>query len=76
MLSPAIDWFSDVVSDVEEGSKKPTEARGTVADLLAPLTHLTETIERHYFGELHRLARQRSAHNRDPDFRSKSYPPF
>jgi len=39
-----------------------------------------ETIERHYFGELHRLAQERSAQNRDPDYspfnRSKSDPPF
>ena len=31
----------------------PAEA---AAELLEFLTHLTETIERHYFGELHRLA--------------------
>jgi hypothetical protein len=28
----------------------------------------TETIERHYFGALHRLAQERSAQNRDPDY--------
>src|SRR5260370_40448048 len=55
----------------------PAEA---AAELLQFLTHLTETIERHYFGELHRLAQQRSAQNRDPDYspfdRSESDPPF
>ena len=55
----------------------PAEA---AAELLQFLAHLTETIERHYFGELHRLAHERSAQNRDPDYapfnRSKSDPPF
>src|SRR5260370_34055098 len=41
----------------------PAEA---AAELLEFLTHLTETIERHYFGELHRLPQHRSAQNRDP----------
>ena len=35
----------------------PAEA---AAELLQFLTHLTETIERHYFGELHRLAQDRA----------------
>jgi hypothetical protein len=55
----------------------PAEA---AAELLQFLTHLTETIERHYFGELHRLAQERSAQNRDPDYspfdRPESDPPF
>jgi DNA replication protein DnaC len=55
----------------------PAEA---AAELLQFLNHLTETIERHYFGELHRLAQQRSAQNRDPDYspfaRPESDPPF
>jgi hypothetical protein len=55
----------------------PDEA---AAELLEFLAHLTETIERHYFGELHRLAQQRSALNRDPGDspfdRPKSDPPF
>jgi hypothetical protein len=50
------------------------------AELLQFLTHLTETIERHYFGELHRLAQERSAQNRDPDYspfdRPESDQPF
>ena len=50
------------------------------AELLQFLTHLTETIERHYFGELHRLTQQRSAQNRDPDYSPfappESDPPF
>ena len=55
----------------------PVEA---AAELLQFLGHLTQTIERHYFGELHRLAQERSAQNRHPDSspfnRSKSEPPF
>ena len=55
----------------------PAEA---VAELLQFLSHLTETIERHYFGELHRLAQQRGAQHRDPDYspfaRPGSNPPF
>lgn len=54
----------------------PAEA---AAELLQFLTHLTETIERHYFGELHRLAQQRTE-NRDPGYspsdRPDSDPPF
>lgn len=50
------------------------------AELLQFLTHLTETIERHYFGELHRLPQDRRAQNRDPDYppfeRPESDPPF
>jgi len=42
----------------------PAEA---AAELLEFLTHLTETIERHYFGELHQLEQKRSAQNRNPD---------
>src|SRR5258708_39544966 len=41
----------------------PAEA---AAELLEFLTHLTETIERHYFGELHRLPHPRTPHNPDP----------
>ena len=37
------------------------------ADLLEFLQNLTETLERHYFGQLHRLAQARCAQNRDPD---------
>ncbi len=55
----------------------PAEA---AAELLQFLTHLTETIERHYFGALHRLAQERSAQNREPDCspfnRPKSDTPF
>jgi hypothetical protein len=55
----------------------PDEA---AAELLEFLAHLTETIERHYFGDLHRLAQQPCAHNRDPGYspfdRSESDPPF
>jgi hypothetical protein len=55
----------------------PDEA---AAELLEFLAHLTETIERHYFGELHRLAQQRGALNRDPGDspfdRPESDPPF
>ena len=50
------------------------------AELLQFLTHLTETIERHYFGGLHRLAQDRRAQNRDTDYspfdRPESDPPF
>jgi hypothetical protein len=50
----------------------PAEA---AAELLQFLTHLTKTIERHYFGELHRLAQ-----DRQPDYspfdRPESNPPF
>lgn len=42
----------------------PAEA---AAELLQFLGHLTETIERHYFGALHRLAQEHNAQNRDPD---------
>jgi hypothetical protein len=55
----------------------PAEA---AAEILQFLTHLTETIERHYFGELHRLAQQRIAQNRNPEYSPsdgpKSDPPF
>ena len=55
----------------------PAEA---AAELLQFLSHLTETIERHYFGELHRLAQGRSTQNRHPDYspfeRPESDPPF
>jgi hypothetical protein len=55
----------------------PVEA---AAELLQFLTHLIETIERHYFGELHRLAQERRTQNRDPDYspfdRPESDPPF
>lgn len=55
----------------------PAEA---AAELLRFLAHLTETIERHYFGELHRLAQQHSEQNRNPDYspldRCESHPPF
>jgi hypothetical protein len=54
----------------------PAEA---AAELLEFLSHLTETIERHYFGELHRLAQEPSAQNRDPESpfdRPESDPPF
>ena len=50
------------------------------AELLQFLSHLTETIERHYFGELHQLAKVRSAQSRDPEYspfdRPESDPPF
>jgi hypothetical protein len=49
------------------------------ADLLEFLRNLTETLERHYFGQLHRLAQTRQAQNRDPDYpfgRPESDPPF
>ena len=55
----------------------PAEA---AAELLRFLTRLTQTIERHYFGELHRLAQERSAEIRDPDYspidHPESNPPF
>jgi hypothetical protein len=55
----------------------PAEA---AAELLQFLTHLTETIERHYFGGLHRLAQDRLAQHRDPAHspsgRPESNPPF
>jgi len=56
----------------------PAEA---AAELLEFLNHLTETIERHYFGALHRLAQEQSAHNHDPHYsspfdRPESDPPF
>jgi hypothetical protein len=55
----------------------PAEA---AAELLQFLSHLTETIERHYFGELHQLAQVRSAQNRPSDYspfeRPESDPPF
>lgn len=49
------------------------------ADLLDFLQNLTETLERHYFSQLHRLAQTRCAKNRDPDYpfdRPESDPPF
>jgi hypothetical protein len=49
----------------------PAEA---AAELLEFLGHLTQSIERHYFGALHRLAQQRSAQNRDPDDSPFDYP--
>jgi len=55
----------------------PAEA---AAELLEFLGHLTKTIERHYFGELHRLTQQRSAQHYEPDYSSfdhpESDPPF
>ena len=55
----------------------PAEA---AAELLEFLRHLTQTIERHYCGALHRLAQERRAQNRDPDCspvdHPKSDPPF
>ena len=55
----------------------PDEA---AAELLELLRNLTETLERHYFGQLHRLAQERSAQNRDPDYspfdHPESDPPF
>ena len=54
----------------------PDEA---AAELLEFLRNLTETLERHYFGQLHRLAQARRAQNRDPDDpfdRPESDPPF
>jgi hypothetical protein len=49
------------------------------ADLLEFLQNLTETLERHYFSQLHRLDQARRARNHDPDSpfdRPKSDPPF
>jgi hypothetical protein len=54
----------------------PDEA---AAELLEFLRNLTETLERHYFGLLHRLAQARRAPNRDPDYPAvppESDPPF
>ena len=51
----------------------PAEA---AAELLQFLTHLIETIERHYFGELHRLAQQNRNPGYSPFDRSDSDPPF
>jgi hypothetical protein len=54
----------------------PAEA---AAELLQFLGHLTETIERHYFGELLRLDQDRRARNLNPDSpfdRPESDPPF
>jgi hypothetical protein len=54
----------------------PPEA---ATELLKFLTHLVETIERHYFGELHQLAQDPRAQNRDQDSpfdRPESDPPF
>lgn len=55
----------------------PAEA---AAELLQFLTHLIESIERHYFGELHRLAQDRHAQHHGPDDspfdRPESDPPF
>jgi hypothetical protein len=49
------------------------------ADLLKFLQNLTETLERHYFGQLHRLDQTRRARNPDPESpfsRPTSDPPF
>ena len=54
----------------------PDEA---AAELLEFLRNLTETLERHYFGQLHRLAHARCTRNPDPDSpfeRLESDPPF
>ncbi len=51
----------------------PAEA---AAELLRFLAHLTETIERHYFGELHRLAQQNRNPGYSPFDRPESDPPF
>jgi hypothetical protein len=54
----------------------PDEA---AAELLQFLRNLTETLERHYFGQLHQLAQERSAQNRannSPFDRPESDPPF
>lgn len=55
----------------------PAEA---AAELLEFLARLTQTIERHYFGALHRLDQERSTRNRDPDYspldHPESDPPF
>jgi hypothetical protein len=42
----------------------PDEA---AAELLEFLRNLTDTLERHYFGQLHRLAQTPSAQNRAPE---------
>jgi hypothetical protein len=58
----------------------PLELPGqAAAELLEFLRNLTETLERHYFGQLHRLALARRAQNPDPDSsfeRRESDPPF
>ena len=49
------------------------------AELLEFLRNLSETLERHYFGQLHRLAQARQAQNRDPEYPfggPESDPPF
>jgi hypothetical protein len=54
----------------------PAEA---AAELLQFLGHLTETIERHYFGELLRLDDDRRGQNPNPDSpfdRPEPEPPF
>ena len=54
----------------------PAEA---AAELLEFLRNLTETLERHYFGQLHRLAQAQRAQSRDPDYpfeRPESDPPI
>jgi hypothetical protein len=53
----------------------PAEA---AAELLAFLRNLTDAVERHYCGELHRLAQaQRQKHHPDVPFnRPQSDPPF
>jgi hypothetical protein len=55
----------------------PAEA---AAEMLQFLNHLTETLERYYFGELSQLAHERRTQNRDPDSSPfdppESDPPF
>ena len=55
----------------------PAEA---AAELLQFLNHLTQTLERYYFGELSQLAHERRIQNRDPDSSPfdgpESDPPF
>ena len=54
----------------------PDEA---AAELLEFLRNLTETLERHYFGQLHRLAHTRAAQDREPPSpldRPDTDPPF
>lgn len=54
----------------------PDEA---AAELLEFLRNLTETLERHYFGQLYRLAQARCAQKPDPESpfdRPESDPPF
>jgi hypothetical protein len=54
----------------------PDEA---AAELLEFFRNLTETLERHYFGQLHRLSQEHRAENRDADYpaaRPDSDPPF